>query len=88
MNRADYEAILRVPGIGVKSATLIIEARRFRRLNSEHLKKIGVVMKRARYFITCAELTSRCVADLTPGYVRRTLTSAAPPAQLTLNFAP
>lgn len=56
INRADYEMILRVPGIGVQSAKMIVDARRFRRLNSLHLKKIGVVMKRAQYFITCNEL--------------------------------
>jgi putative DNA modification/repair radical SAM protein len=56
INRADYEMILRVPGIGVQSARMIVDARRFRRLNSLHLKKIGVVMKRAQYFITCNEL--------------------------------
>lgn len=74
VNRADYEAILRIPGVGVKSATLIINARRFRRLTSEHLRRIGVVMKRARYFITCGELESMCVADVSPEYVRRQLT--------------
>ncbi|MDX1284231.1 MAG: putative DNA modification/repair radical SAM protein [Draconibacterium sp.] len=56
INRADYEMILRVPGIGVQSAQKIILARKHRRLNSQHLKKIGIVMKRARYFITCNEL--------------------------------
>ena len=56
INRADYEMILRVPGIGVQSAQKIIMARRHRKLNSQHLQKIGVVMKRAKYFITCNEL--------------------------------
>jgi len=56
INRADYEMILRVPGIGVQSAQKIVLARRHRRLNSDHLKKIGVVMKRAKYFITTNEL--------------------------------
>ncbi|MCW0483556.1 putative DNA modification/repair radical SAM protein [Gaoshiqia sediminis] len=56
INRADYEMILRVPGIGVQSAKMIVDARRFRKLNSYHLKKIGVVLKRAQYFITCNEL--------------------------------
>ncbi len=56
INRADYEMILRVPGIGVLSAQKIILARRHRKLNSEHLQKIGIVMKRAKYFITCNEL--------------------------------
>ena len=57
INTADYERILRVPGIGVKSAMLIVNSRRFGRITSYHLKKMGVVMKRAKYFITCGELT-------------------------------
>ncbi len=56
INHADYEMILRVPGIGVRSAQKIVMARRHRRLNTQHLQKIGVVMKRAKYFITCNEL--------------------------------
>ena len=56
INRADYEMILRVPGIGVQSAQKIVMARRHRKLNTLHLKKIGVVLKRAKYFITCNEL--------------------------------
>jgi putative DNA modification/repair radical SAM protein len=56
VNRADYEMILRVPGIGVQSAQRIIQARRFGKLTASHLKKIGVVMKRAQYFITNNEL--------------------------------
>ncbi|PSR56382.1 putative DNA modification/repair radical SAM protein [Adhaeribacter arboris] len=54
INSADYEMILRVPGIGMKSAKKIIMARRFAALTAEHLLKIGVVLKRARYFITCS----------------------------------
>ncbi len=53
INRADYGQLLRVPGIGVKSAKRIIGARRSSVLRFEDLKKIGVVMKRALYFITC-----------------------------------
>lgn len=59
INKADYHLILRVPGIGVQSARMIVDTRRFRRLTSFHLKKIGVVMKRAQYFITCNELPPR-----------------------------
>ncbi len=50
---AEYQMILRVPGIGVKSALKIVQARRSARLTFEDLKKIGVVLKRALYFITC-----------------------------------
>ena len=58
INSAPYEDILRVPGIGVKSAVLIVNSRRFNRVTSYHLKRMGVVMKKAKYFITCGELTS------------------------------
>lgn len=53
INRADYQLLLRIPGVGVKSAKRIVKARRFGRLNFDDLKKIGVVLKRALYFITC-----------------------------------
>jgi len=53
INRAPYEMLLRIPGIGVKSAQRIVGARRTANLRFEDLKKIGVVMKRAIYFITC-----------------------------------
>jgi putative DNA modification/repair radical SAM protein len=52
VNKADYELLLRVPGIGVKSAKRIITARRVCYLNHDDLAKLGVVMKRACYFIT------------------------------------
>ncbi len=71
VNVAPYEMILRVPGIGVKSAKLIIASRRYGRLNSLQLKKMGVVMKRAQYFIVCRELPMQTVNELTPQYVRR-----------------
>ena len=58
INKDDYEKILRVPGIGVKSAMLIVNSRRFNRITSYHLKKMGVVMKKAKYFIVCGELTN------------------------------
>lgn len=53
VNRADKEMLLRVPGIGVKSALKILTARRAGSLTFEGLKKLGVVLKRAVYFITC-----------------------------------
>ena len=54
VNRADYEALLRVPGIGVVSARRILTARRCGPLTFEGLKKLGVVLKRAQYFLTCS----------------------------------
>lgn len=53
INRADYKTLLRIPGIGVKSARRIISARRFTNLNYYDLKKMGIVLKRAQHFITC-----------------------------------
>lgn len=53
INRDDYERILRVPGIGVKSAQKIVSSRQHQRLRFDHLQAIGVVVKRARYFIQC-----------------------------------
>lgn len=53
INKAAYEELLRVPGIGVKSAQRIITARRTASLDFQSLKKLGVVLKRAQYFITC-----------------------------------
>ena len=53
VNTASYEMLLRVPGIGVRSAKRIVSARRTGSLDLDALKKIGVVLKRAQYFITC-----------------------------------
>lgn len=52
INTADYEMIIRVPGIGIISARKIIAARRFGKLGESNLKKIGIAMNRAQYFIT------------------------------------
>ena len=98
INKASYEEILRVPGIGVKSAVLIVNSRRFNRITSYHLKKMGVVMKKAKYFITCGELTSAFsqpiigINELRPERLRPLLLSktqqkrAAAEQQLTLDF--
>ncbi len=51
---ASYELLLRIPGIGPKSAARIVSARRYGTLTFDHLKKIGVVLKRAHYFLTCS----------------------------------
>ncbi|QED37971.1 putative DNA modification/repair radical SAM protein [Antarcticibacterium arcticum] len=53
INRADENLLARIPGIGMKSVYKIIQARKFRKLNWEHLAKIGVALNRAKYFITC-----------------------------------
>lgn len=74
INKADYAMILRVPGIGVKSAQFIVMSRRHGRINASQLKKIGVVMKKAQYFITCNELPMYTVNEATPEYIRKILT--------------
>ncbi|MBE0596038.1 MAG: putative DNA modification/repair radical SAM protein [Desulfuromonadales bacterium] len=61
---ADHEALLRVPGIGVRSAQRILRARRVGRLALDDLKQLGVVLKRARHFITLGGRAPREVADL------------------------
>ncbi len=71
INRADYELILRVPGIGVKSARLIVASRRYSKLGFYQLKKIGVVMKKAQYFITCHELPMNTIHEMTPQGLRK-----------------
>lgn len=70
---ADYEALLRVPGIGVRSARLIVLSRRFSRIGLYDLKRMGAVVKKARYFITCHELPDKTILDLGPASVRKLL---------------
>ena len=90
INKADYEMILRVPGIGVKSARLIIASRRFSKLGFYQLKKIGVVMKKAQYFVTCSELSMCTVNEMTPQGVCNLLVrkpkQKCDERQLTLDF--
>ena len=74
INKADYEMILRIPGVGVKSAQLIIAARMYGKVSSAQLQKMGVVMKRARYFITCNELASSTINELKPEGLRQLFT--------------
>lgn len=75
VNSADYEALLRVPGIGIVSAKRILRARRVGPIQIDHLSKLGVVMKRAQYFLTA----SGKMADglhFTPDTLLRNLISA------------
>lgn len=71
INRADYEMILRVPGIGVKSAKKIVSARRFQRVRWDHLQVFGVATRRARFFITCPGLPAP--RDWDSAHLRRQL---------------
>ncbi len=54
VNTADYETLLRIPGVGPVSAKRILSARRVGGLRVEHLRKLGVVMKRAQFFLTAS----------------------------------
>jgi predicted DNA-binding helix-hairpin-helix protein len=74
INRAEYGMLLRVPGIGRLSAGRIVKARKFGSLDFDTLSRTGVVMKRARYFVTCSGRTlDRLPPD--PGQLRRALLS-------------
>lgn len=79
LNTAEYEHILRVPGIGVRSAMRIIAARRFRKLTEEHLKKMGVALKRAKYFITVKSDAPFTIQEAGARHVRAILTAKAAP---------
>lgn len=73
VNTADYEWLLRIPGIGVTSAKKILSARRFHRLNELHLQKIGIVMKRARFFIQSSQASHLYLASLDPARIKSAL---------------
>ncbi len=53
INTADLEILKRIPGVGIQSAKKIWEARKFRKLNWEHLQKFNIATNRARYFVQC-----------------------------------
>ena len=79
VNTADYHTLLRVPGIGVVSARRILSARRWRSLDHTALGKLGVVLKRAQYFITCSGKMTHALR-VTPAGVLRALTLLEAPA--------
>jgi putative DNA modification/repair radical SAM protein len=86
VNKADYEKLLRVPGVGVRSAKRIVTARRARRLRHEDLKRLGVVMKRATHFITCDGRSEGMISSL--DRLRRFLSDKPLSQQLLLPFDP
>ena len=73
VNTADYYTLLRIPGIGVISAKRIVSARKYCHLQFEHLKKLGVVIKRARYFITCDGKYYDTVRNFNNGFIEQNL---------------
>ncbi|NLV15982.1 MAG: putative DNA modification/repair radical SAM protein [Syntrophomonadaceae bacterium] len=83
INRASYEELLRVPGIGPKSAWRIVTQRRLAAISADQLKKLGVVYKRAQYFITCKGV---CPSNQSfdPLIIRRLLSPPPQPEQMTL----
>ena len=90
VNRADYEAILRVPGIGVRGAKRIVTARRYGPVSFEGLKRLGVVLKRAQYFLTCSGRMMQGLHVSEDGLLRHLVSLEAPalaepaPEQLSL----
>ena len=90
VNRADYETLLRVPGLGVRSARRILRARRVGPLNFEGLKRLGVVLKRAQYFLTCSGRMMQGLHVSEDGLLRHLVSLEAPalaepaPEQLSL----
>ena len=75
INKASHEELLRIPGLGNKSALRILRQRRVAAIKYDDLKKIGVVLKRARFFLTCS---GRYYGDriLEPEYVKNKILSA------------
>jgi putative DNA modification/repair radical SAM protein len=72
INTADYEMIMRVPGIGIGSAQKIISARRFGKLGWEELKRIGIAYNRAKHFVICNRMEFK-PRDLQPNVLRQQL---------------
>ena len=89
VNTADYETILKIPGIGIKSAKMIVKARTHGKIRPEHLKKMGVAYNRAQYFIQLSgnnKPRSYTHGSLSPEKIKSRILSAncANVAQLTL----
>jgi len=55
VNTADFNAIIRIPGIGRQSAIKIVQARKFGRLYTYQLQKMGIAYNRAKYFLQCVD---------------------------------
>ncbi|MDR1922519.1 MAG: putative DNA modification/repair radical SAM protein [Candidatus Adiutrix sp.] len=89
VNRDDYHRLLRVPGVGTRSAGLMVMARRRGRLQAGHLAKMGVVMKRAVHFITCDGPRAATINEIGPARLRALVLGGGKkydPRQLRLPF--
>lgn len=69
LNTAEYQMILRVPGIGVRSAKKIVSARRFGQIRTDQLKKLGIAYNRTQHFIRCVD-TPKFIQELQPHQIR------------------
>lgn len=69
VNKADYQMILRVPGIGVGSALKIVKARKFRKLGWDELKRFGIAVSRAKHFVICS-MMDQMPRDIDPMALR------------------
>ncbi|MFR5323348.1 MAG: putative DNA modification/repair radical SAM protein [Eubacterium sp.] len=78
ITRADYQTLLRVPGIGAKSARRILQARRTGSISFSSLKTMGVVLKRAIYFITCHGKSAYPFMKIDEDYITRNLLADEP----------
>lgn len=85
INTADYHQLMRVPGIGIQSAQKIYAARKFGRLNWDHLRKIGIAINRAKYFLVCKDVNDH--TDLQPHQIRKQVLSQMT-SKYTPNFSP
>ena len=73
INKADYKLLMRVPGIGIQSAQKIYTARKFSQLKWDHLKKLGIAVNRAKYFVVCNDTIEH--KDLQPQQIRQFILS-------------
>lgn len=89
INTADYKSIIRIPGVGRKSAMKIIQSRKFGKLYEHQVQKMGISFNRAKYFMVCADTMFR-LGELTPMQIKKLVTqnsdskykSTAPHGQL------
>ncbi|TVQ17526.1 MAG: putative DNA modification/repair radical SAM protein [Bacteroidetes bacterium] len=85
LNKAPYDHILRVPGIGVRSAKLIVSTRKFGAVSFTHLKRMGVALNRAKYFLVCRELPGKDYS-LNPRQIKRKLVTSTAGAGVQLSL--
>ena len=86
INRADLDVLKRIPGIGVQSAKKIWEARKFGKLNWEHLKKFNIATNRAKFFVTC-KISDFKTGDYTPEQIKNAILSTSV-SKYAANYSP